>query len=239
MSYIPENPSKLEKLKITAYAKPARNKVDQLGNAFDAMFNPESYRQTYGIQYGKKVGINSSETRLDYAYNDQQELAFTLIFDSSPLGEDFGLENIGNPKKDHSVAQRFKEFLDLAYHIDGDLHEPRYLKVNWGDLDFPCRLKSAEITYTSFGRDGKPNRAQVDILLASDRPASDQMKSVQKNSPDLTHTWIVREGDTLPYLCQKIYGSPHYYLQVAAINNLTNFRQLQVGRELVFPPVEK
>ena len=47
---------------------------------------------------------------------------------------------------------------------------------------------------------------------------------------------MVLAGDTLPLLCQQIYGSATHYLQVAAFNGLDDFRVLEPGRELLFPP---
>jgi len=41
----------------------------------------------------------------------------------------------------------------------------------------------------------------------------------------------------LPLMCQTIYDSPAYYLQVARFNNLVDFRNLEPGTEIIFPPV--
>jgi len=40
-------------------------------------------------------------------------------------------------------------------------------------------------------------------------------------------------------MVHKIYGSFKYYLQVAKVNNLKNFRDLIPGQKLIFPPFEK
>lgn len=61
----------------------------------------------------------------------------------------------------------------------------------------------------------------------------------KKSSPDLTHILQVKAGDTLPLMCKKVYGDPKYYLQVADVNGLGNFRRLEPGMELVFPPIDK
>jgi nucleoid-associated protein YgaU len=50
---------------------------------------------------------------------------------------------------------------------------------------------------------------------------------------------VVRAGDTLPLLCYQVYEDPSYYLQVAKANNLSNFRKLEQGTELFFPPIAK
>ena len=40
-------------------------------------------------------------------------------------------------------------------------------------------------------------------------------------------------------MSKKIYGDSKYYLEVARVNQLTNFRKLTPGQELLFPPLEK
>ncbi len=57
------------------------------------------------------------------------------------------------------------------------------------------------------------------------------------SSPDLTHVRTVQAGDTLPLLCTSIYGSARHYLLVARHNGLDDFRQLQPGQQLQFPPL--
>ncbi|MFC0182645.1 hypothetical protein ACFFJX_08770 [Pseudarcicella hirudinis] len=37
----------------------------------------------------------------------------------------------------------------------------------------------------------------------------------------------------------KIYEDPRYYLQVARANGLTNFRKLQAGSKIYFPPFDR
>ncbi len=40
-------------------------------------------------------------------------------------------------------------------------------------------------------------------------------------------------------MCYRIYGDPKYYLEVAKVNGLGNFRFLKPGTDLIFPPIEK
>ena len=46
----------------------------------------------------------------------------------------------------------------------------------------------------------------------------------------------VADGDTLPNLAYKSYGTPKYYPQVAYANKLMSIRTLRTGDDLVFPP---
>ncbi|MDB5157311.1 MAG: LysM peptidoglycan-binding protein, partial [Mucilaginibacter sp.] len=67
----------------------------------------------------------------------------------------------------------------------------------------------------------------------------DKKRVAQENaqSPDLTKVRVVMEGDTLPLLCYKIYGDSKYYIEVAQANNLNDFRYLQTGEKIKFPPL--
>jgi len=59
------------------------------------------------------------------------------------------------------------------------------------------------------------------------------------SSPDLTHVRKVKAGDTLPLMCYRIYGDPKYYIQVAKVNGINNFRKLTAGTDIFFPPISK
>jgi nucleoid-associated protein YgaU len=69
----------------------------------------------------------------------------------------------------------------------------------------------------------------------------DNLRVAMENnsSPDLTHVREVKKGDTLPLMTFRIYGDSKYYLEVAKANNITNFRKLEVGQRIFFPPIEK
>jgi nucleoid-associated protein YgaU len=61
----------------------------------------------------------------------------------------------------------------------------------------------------------------------------------QDESADLTHVRLVKAGDTLPALCERIYGEPRMYAEVARANGLDNFRDLRPGMQLRFPPLAR
>ena len=69
----------------------------------------------------------------------------------------------------------------------------------------------------------------------------DDLRAAKENnkSPDLTHFRIVKAGDTLPLMTYAIYGDSKYYLEVAKANNLINFRKLDAGQRIFFPPLQK
>ncbi len=224
---------KLEKLKVEAYPSSARSLAQRIGT-FEAMFNPDSFSQQYAIAYGKNKGFGSRNQKVDYQRNRPSELKLKLVLDGTGVS-DYGLSALLGRK---SVAARVKDFLDLAFRVNGNIHEPNYLTVRWGDaLSFACRLGSVNVNYTNFDRDGSPLRAELDTTFLSDQDVKKLMRETNLSSPDLTHRVVVKEGDTLPFLSQQIYGSPEHYLMVASANGLDNFRDLPPGLELAFPPL--
>jgi hypothetical protein len=204
------------------------------------MFNPDTFAQKHEIEYGKCQGLNSTNRVVNYSRTKPRELNFKLVLDGTGV-QDAGFLRI---RKKPTVSQWVKEFLDLTFHMNGEIHAPNFLLVEWGGteddgLSFSCRLLNVNVTYTSFNRDGSPLRAELDITLISDEESRKRIAKENKSSPDLTHSRMVKSGDTLPLLAKEIYGSAQYYLRVAQVNNLDDFRNLTPGQVIIFPPLEK
>lgn len=223
---------KLEKLTISAFNDVQRGGMP--ATTFETMFNPASYSQTYAVVWGKQQALNSSGAELSYTRNAPSRLSLDLVIDGTGVDE-MGILALGQK----SVSERIKDFLDVTYTYNGAIHEANYLLVEWGKLSFPCRLASATINYTKFDRDGTPLRAEIKVELAADASAKKLSREENKTSPDLTHSRLVKEGDTLPLLTKQIYGTPDRYLDIARFNHLDNFRRLTPGRTLVFPSLAR
>ena len=228
---------KLKKLTVKAYEKPERS--GKHINEWEAMFNPSSFSQKYEVEYAKKQALNSSDSTLRYSYSKPRTVNLKLVLDGTGVHE-MGIFQLGSPQ---TVSKRVRDFFDMAIRMNGVIHEPNYLVVEWGGetdggLKFPCRFASADVSYTTFNRDGSPLRAEIQVALISDEEIQKRIAKDGKSSPDLTHTRTVKSGDTLPLLTKEIYGSSAYYLRVAEVNGLNDFRNLVPGQELFFPPLE-
>lgn len=230
--------SKLEKLKINAYSSGDRSRSSYI-DTFEAMFNPTSFAEKYRTVYDKRQSINTEGKTANYAYSPPTELTLKLILDGTGVSR-MGLSGIMSAP---SVSEQVEKFLKLTYHMNGDIHQPNFLEVAWGDMKFwgdpmfPCRLRTLDISYTTFDRDGTALRAELNMVLISDQDLKKQIRKEGKNSPDLTHTRLVKSGDTLPLLCKEIYGQSSYYMQVAQVNQINNFRNLTPGQTIFFPPL--
>ena len=189
--------------------------------------------------FQKKQGINTSGSSAKYALSKPQELSLKLIIDDTGVA-DYGLYGfagaalIGKLSGKKDVYKQVQRFLKLTTEMNGEIHEPNPLKVEWGDLVFDCRLQSVNVNYTLFNRSGQPIRAELDVVFIGDLKDSKRVRKEKKSSPDLTHVRTVKSGDTLPLMTQEIYGDPSYYIQVARINNLNHIRTLKVGTHIRF-----
>jgi LysM repeat protein len=237
-----KNPFKLEKLKINVYGDSSRLGLPQ--QTFEAMFNPESYSLSYENVYQKDQGINTSGRTAKYSLTKPEKLSLKLIFDDTGVA-DYGYSGfataalIGKLKGTQDIYKQVNRFLDLTTYMDGKSHEPKYLKITWGDLIFDCRLESVDVNYTLFNRSGQPIRAELDTVFIGDIQDSKRLKQENKNSPDLSHSRTVKGGDKLPLMAQEIYGDPAYYIELARANNLNNFRKLKTGTNIKLPPIKQ
>jgi hypothetical protein len=217
---------KLEKLLIQCFTKPERTGSPE--KSFEARFNPDSYSHRYVNAYNRQQGIGTLGLGQAYAYAGPQEVNFKLIFDASTTYSDSSSEN---------VFRLVQNFLDAAYQSVGEIHAPYYLRLIWGEMNFNCRLETAEATYSGFGPGGQPSRAEIVVAFIGE--AEDPTGSKTFNSPDLSHVRTVLEGDSLPLMTERIYGSKQQYTAVAQANGLDSLRQLAPGRQLIFPPLQK
>jgi len=225
---------KLEKLKINAYSSVARSTAELVGT-FEAMFNPESFKRSYEIMYGRGQGIGSTDQSAVYSQNRPSDLNLNLVLDGTGV-HDMGIAQLGGTK---TVQERVDHFLELTFKMNGEHHGPNYLRVEWGALNFSCRLGNVDVNYTSFDRDGKALRAELDVTFISDTEVEKRLREENRSSPDLTHTRLVCSGDTLPLLSKEMYGSSQYYLYIANANRLDDFRNLKPGQAIFFPPLDQ
>ena len=137
-----------------------------------------------------------------YSHSQSDSLSLDLIFDGTGV-TNFGAANL--IRGTDSVPDQIDNFLKLCFYMDGELHEPKFLKIQWGNgvlQDFDCRLKSVEIEYTAFERSGKPLRAKLSTVFVQDLDTKKRLRIEGKKSPDLSRSCTVQAGDT-PRLSHK------------------------------------
>jgi len=226
---------KLEKMLILAFSdseKAENGGINDADDIFEALINPESYTLQYKLKFSEGTqGQGTSGAQLKYEYTDPEEITFDFLFDNTGIID-------GQPRA--SIADDLKKFKDVLIAYKGDSHEPRHFKLVWGENSiFKGRVTEVSINHKLFKPDGTPVRATATVKFRSSIEEEKRAAQENRSSPDLTHIRKVKFGDTLPQMCYRIYGDPKYYLQVAAVNSISNFRQLKPGTDIFFPPIEK
>ncbi|UOA10684.1 LysM peptidoglycan-binding domain-containing protein [Methylobacter sp. S3L5C] len=225
---------KLEKMLILAYETSVAAEDGGQSDAkdkFEALINPETYTLDYKVKTANEQGQGTSSKQLKFEYAMPEELSFEFLFDNTGIID-------GKPKKE-GIFDDVNHFRQMLIGYQGSSHEPYHLKLVWGNLIFKGRAIELGITYKLFDPNGQPIRAIAKVKFKGSIEEKKRIAKEDKTSPDLTHLRTVKSGDTLPLMCYRIYGDPQYYLQVAAVNNLGNFRLLTPGTKLVFPPLAK
>lgn len=216
----------LERLIIRAYTQP-----DFSGShiaEFQAYVNPNEITLAYEMEYDSAQGSGTTNSRMEFKKVKPGDMSLTFFLDGT-----------GANGRALDVQDAILQFQTVTGY-NGDIHRPNYLKVVWGTLQVKrCVLKSASIAYKLFKPSGVPLRAVITATFTDCADDKTRVAMAQDQSPDLTHVRLIKAGDTLPQLCQEIYGDPRYYLAVAEANGLDDFRRLRAGIKLFFPVLEK
>ncbi len=231
---------KLEKMVIKSYPTVYDAEFGKAPSkkAYHVFINPESYKLNYKVLTdcgGDTSGSTGKQTKFHGIKN--ADLTFDFLFDDTGIIDGEWKNVFDAPNK--GVFDKVKEFREVLMQYDGDVHQTPIVKLAWGTLLFIGRATELNIQYKLFNADGEPIRAVVSVKFHGTVDEEKQAAKDKKSSPDLTHILRVKAGDTLPLMCKKVYGDPKYYLQVANVNGLGNFRRLEPGMELVFPPIDK
>ncbi len=216
----------LEKLRIDAYESPSC--TGTIAQTYYLMFNPSTYDENWNVSWKLDQAQGTSGVQAEFDHIEPQAFAFDFYVDGTGAAD-------GNPI---DVYSNITQFLKLIATYDGKVHRPRFCQLTWGSMTFSGVLSTAKVSYVMFKPNGDPLRAKVQARFISSTTDTARLAAEDNSSPDMTHTWKVSRGDRLPAISNQIYGSPDYYLQLAAYNGLTQFRTLVPGTTLQVPRLE-
>jgi hypothetical protein len=221
------------KLTIQACSLDSNGSPTADGAKFEAVINPESYKREHGINYNKDTAEGKLAPELKFSHYNEEKISFDFVIDGTGVAD--AVNMIRSPKE---VKAQIKALKDIAYTYDGSMHQPKPVKLSWGPMSFWGRLTSMSVNYTLFKSDGSPLRAKVSLSFSEYVSPVEESKRAARSSPDLSHTRVVKAGDTLPLLCHEIYRDSSLYTYIARENNLTDFRNIPSGTRLSFPPIQ-
>jgi hypothetical protein len=214
-----DNNKKNDKKKLT---------ITSENGTFEVMLNPGDFSKEKSIEYSNKL---NPENEKFFRYKNSCLTIPKIVLDTT------GVIPVNEWPLNGSIKQMIEALEKVVYKMDGQAHEPSTVEVQWGSTLFKGKLKSIDSKYVLFDNSGDPLRAEISLSFLDYKTVKELEAEAKKCSPDLTHVIEVKAGDTLPNLCNKVYKDPSFYMQVARINGLSNFRYLKPGLRLVFPPL--
>ncbi len=211
----------------------------------EVLYNPQSYSRRKSVNYRRFSRLNADAPIVQFQSGGAEELSFELFFDSVSAGSEVG-GNFGDRMKFElnslkpsiagsiDVRDYTRKITNLMY-VDGHLHRPPELKVEWASLQFKGFLAECEQQFIRFDEQGRPVRARLQCTFLELRDIDKLFVANPLNSPDTTKYRTVRQGDSLWALAAEEYGDPGQWRVIAEANGLSNPRALRTGEMLVVP----
>ncbi len=243
----------LKKLKIKAIEE-SGDVTSNPDLIYDALVNPETFKINHTIEYSEFQPAGTTGQDRKYIRSQPQTIQFDFLFDSTgvipkPLtgiaGALSGVPIAGAiasaiaGSEEYDIFADIEKFKKVVYNYYGETHSPNKVQLLWGTLFFEGVLTSVSFNFKLFKPDGTPIRVVASASFTGSIADDLRVAMEKSSSPDLTHLREVKLGDTLPLMSYKIYGDSSYYMEIARVNNLNNFRDLIPGTKLKFPPIEK
>lgn len=239
----------IQKLMIDTYQDNTYSSSSKINDkAFEAFINPTGFSMTYKTKHNTEQSNGDPKANLGYIASLPSDLNLEFLFDGTGVTE----KNSGN-KLINTIAEKLgkkaftkkavetqiNDFYNATGKLDGKIHKPYNVIITWGDLHFKGILSEFTIDYKLFTNEGKALRAIGKAKFSESISPELAAKEANLRSPDLTHQREVQDGDTLPLMTARIYGDSKYYLEVAKVNGIIDFRRLTPGQRLYFPPLAK
>lgn len=217
------------KMSVTAYTDGDFRSVSK--SALELPVNPAKVRLTKGIRYAEDRQLGSLNGSNAYVRYRPETLCFECLFDTTNA-----MEDNDEQQPVHDMVDALEQRL-YDYNTEG--HRPSFVKVDYGDITFFGQLTTLETEYTLFDPDGIPLRAELKVTLTGYCSQKEEKKHFSKHSPDVSRLVTLREGQTLASLCNEIYGDALLVGQVARFNNLSGYRNIPAGTEILMPMLRK
>lgn len=198
----------------------------------EVTFNPTSLKEEQQIKYRDERVIGSVRLEKEFSSMPPSVMSFQFTLDGTGASQP-------DVKKSESVLELVAKIRKITPDYDGGSHEPPWVELTWGPNVVRGRTTKLDIEYNLFKPSGEPLRAEVSLEIERSLSRTEEQKTKNMNSPDLTHIVSVKGGDTLPLLCHRVYGDASYYIDIVRHNKLRNFRNLVPGMELEFPPLKE
>jgi hypothetical protein len=215
--------------------------LQKTGPEISAQFNPTEMHFQKSSQIAEIAIPGLDSPLLQFVRLQDEKLSLELFFDTTDTGMD------ENAKSVTLLTDRFYELLK----IDSDTHAPPRLAFSWGSAfpggdvtdtkqqrpDFKCVVESCNQTFTLFSPSGTPLRAKLSLVLREYKTIEQQIAQLNLQSADVTKSYVVQSGDTLPKIAYQSYDDPTVWRIIANANGIIDPTALVPGTVLSLPAV--
>jgi hypothetical protein len=205
-----------------AFIQPLDEKGNPKGDLVKVLFNPTEYSIEKSNQFQSTALPSLSTPITQFVSGNAQTLTMDLFFDSYEKREDV-----------RNYTGRLAALLD----IDRDLHAPPTCKFIWGKLEFKAVLERVTQRFTLFLDSGIPVRAMLSVTFREYKTITEQLQSPPRQSADRIKRRVIKQGDSLWLIADREYGDPGLWRRIAKANRIDNPRILEVGKEIIIPPL--
>lgn len=202
------------------------------GQRIEVLFNPAEYSLEKGNKFQSTPIPGLATPVHQFVHGSSDTLTMELFFDTYAPASRHSHVTPGDDVRNYTG--KLAALLDM----DPVLHAAPVCKFIWGKLDFKAIIERLTQKFTMFLADGTPVRATLNVTFKEYKTVTEQLKEIGRQSADRTKTKIIKEGDSLWVIAALEYGDPGLWRQIATENKIYNPRILEVGREIVIPPLE-
>jgi nucleoid-associated protein YgaU len=206
-----------------------------------AQFNPTDLQFQKQAQIAEIAIPGLDSPLLQFVRLGNEKIALELFFDTTDTGMDDSAKSVT------LLTDPFYELLK----IDSDAHAPPRVIFGWGDAfpgggikdkkqarhDFRCIIESCTQHFTVFAPNGTPLRAKLSVGLREYKTLEDQVAQLNLQSADVTKSYVVKSGDTLPKIAYQSYSDPAAWRAIADANGILDPTVLIPGSVLALPAV--
>ena len=195
-------------------------------------FNPERMTLSKSASFrehprpASQAGGEHTPPPPQYVGSTNRTLSFNVLLDEWDAlnGRDVG-----------EMVATLQRFMDPSSDQPSDeVPLPPRMSFHWGSFIFTGYVTKADAVFTMFRQNGSPARAEVDVQMTEhvDTPGAQNPTS---GGPAGRRTRTVREGDNLPLIAYREYGSSAGWRAIAEANGIDDPFDLQPGAELLVP----
>lgn len=210
-----------------------------------AQYNPSTISYSESANYSEDtVPHGSQQSRSNTLWNSSNapRWGFTILLN------DFSIEGAANQKEAilnpssamvSQVVKKVKALKKLLLNVNGETHEPNSLEITFGSIIFRGNCVKMKTNYKDFDLGGNATSAEIALEFIELPSGQLLVSEADLQSPDVTHSISVEEGNHLTTISTKMYGKASFFTQIAKANNLDSIRGIEPGTVLYLPPLEK